>query len=755
MRDTPGNAYCSLMSRFQVPRSRLTEAQTRLYPRRRIGPQAVQGAAGKGWIVALLSFILLGGLTQTAASQPLDGQISSLSGWFHTIWGDRPPQVNEPESSATQVRYGLVDHNGEWTDLAMDETTQRLSGGLLALNRRPVVLEGTWQRLFATSDPSREGGQPGFRVGAIRRLSKFSTQADESAVLEEAAVSGSQRWATILCRFADSTGITPHPKTWFETLMLGGTYPGMEHYWQELSYGQINLGGSLVVGWYNLPQPRSYYIYDRDGNGSVELDHGRAARDCTTVANDDLYFPDLIGVNLVFNQNLDCCAWGGSLTLTLDGQTKSYNVTWLPPWGYENHGVIGHEMGHGFGLPHSSGPYSATYDSRWDVMSDVWDNCWPEHPEYGCIGVHTIAYHKDFLGWVPSVRRYVALPGSNTTIELERLGQPSTTGYLMAKIPLGGSATQFYTVEARQKVGYDGPLPDSAVVIHFVDTTRWDRDAQVVDTDNNGNPNDAGAMWLPGDTFADTANGITVSVLSTTTSGFLVAINYGGSNLQHTLSVTKSGNGTVRTDLPGIDCGPDCEEHYESGTVVNLTAVADTGWLFAGWGGEADCTDGHVTMTRDLTCTAIFTSGPDLTGQFTSLSTTISKGQERVNFGLTVQNLGNQTAVGRFRVAFYLSADSGLDGTDRLLTTQTVRSRSLAPGRGTSLSGRIMLPSPGEGQYLLAVIDSSNLVIESDEGNNLAAASIPSASRRRIGRGATDLALRSPLRQLTSKSGAR
>ncbi|MCZ7624917.1 MAG: hypothetical protein M5R38_02920 [Candidatus Methylomirabilis sp.] len=439
----------------------------------------------------------------------------------------------------------------------------------------------------------------------------------------------------------------------------------------------------------------------------------------------------------------------------MDGQTKSYNVTWLPPWGYENHGVIGHEMGHGFGLPHSSGPYSATYDSRWDVMSDVWDNCWPEHPEYGCIGVHTIAYHKDFLGWVPSVRRYVALPGSNTTIELERLGQPSTTGYLMAKIPLGGSATQFYTVEARQKVGYDGPLPDSAVVIHFVDTTRWDRDAQVVDTDNNGNPNDAGAMWLPGDTFADTANGITVSVLSTTTSGFLVAINYGGSNLQHTLSVTKSGNGTVRTDLPGIDCGPDCEEHYESGTVVNLTAVADTGWLFAGWGGEADCTDGHVTMTRDLTCTAIFTSGPDLTGQFTSLSTTISKGQERVNFGLTVQNLGNQTAVGRFRVAFYLSADSGLDGTDRLLTTQTVRSRSLAPGRGTSLSGRIMLPSPGEGQYLLAVIDSSNLVIESDEGNNLAAASIPSASRRRIGRGATDLALRSPLRQLTSKSGAR
>ena len=700
---------------------------------------APDGPARRRWVVALLQVALLGGLTQTAASQPLDGQISSPSGWFHTVWGDRPPETDEPESLRAMTRYGLIDHEGEWTDLLMDEATVSVPDGILALNRRPVVLHGAWQRLFSASDSALEGSKAYFHVQSIQRQSKFSAQAADAALFEEAAISGSQRWATVLCRFADSTGTTPHPKTWFDTLMLGGSSPGMGHYWQELSSGQINLAGSLVVGWYNLPQPRSYYVYDRNGDGSADLDHGRAARDCAAAANADVYFPDVIGINLVFNQNLDCCAWGGSWTFTLDGQTKSYNVTWLPPWGYENQGVIGHEMGHGFGLPHSSGPYSATYDSRWDVMSNIWGNCSPKHPEYGCIGVHTIAHHKDVLGWIASTRQYVASPGSNATIELERLGQPPAAGYLMAKIPINGSTTQFYTVEVRQHIGYDGTLPGNAVVIHYVDTTRWDRVAQVVDTDGNGNPNDAGAMWLPGDIFTDTVNGIEVSVNSTTANGFLVAINYGGSNPQYTLTVTKSGNGTITTDLPGIHCGADCQGSYESGTVVTLTALADAGWTFSGWSGDADCADSHVTMTRDLTCAAVFTQipRPDLTGQFTSLTKTIYRGQERVNFGLTVVNRGNQPAIGRFSVAFYLSTDGVLDSADTLLMTKSVRTRSLAPSMGTNLSGQITLPLPSEGRYIVAVIDSSNLVIESDEGNNRVAASIPAASGRRTSKGTT------------------
>jgi Bacterial Ig-like domain len=95
----------------------------------------------------------------------------------------------------------------------------------------------------------------------------------------------------------------------------------------------------------------------------------------------------------------------------------------------------------------------------------------------------------------------------------------------MAKIPIPGSTTRFYTVETRRFTGYDGQVPGEAVVIHKVDTTLSDRNARVVDPDGNGDPNDAGAMWLLGETFTDPANGIEVSVTRETESGYGVVIN--------------------------------------------------------------------------------------------------------------------------------------------------------------------------------------------------------------------------------------
>ena len=58
---------------------------------------------------------------------------------------------------------------------------------------------------------------------------------------------------------------------------------------------------------------------------------------------------------------------GGSSTLTPDGQTKTYGDALL----YSGAAIAdyAHEGGHALGLPHSSGPYSRTYDSKWDVMS--------------------------------------------------------------------------------------------------------------------------------------------------------------------------------------------------------------------------------------------------------------------------------------------------------------------------------------------------------------------------------------------------
>ncbi|RPI80366.1 MAG: hypothetical protein EHM41_22875, partial [Chloroflexi bacterium] len=53
-----------------------------------------------------------------------------------------------------------------------------------------------------------------------------------------------------------------------------------------------------------------------------------------------------------------------------------------------------------------------------------------------------------------------------------------------------------------------------------------------------------------------------------------------------------TGNGTVSSNLAGINCGSDCSESYTSGTIVVLTATPTAGSVFSGWSGHSDCNNG-------------------------------------------------------------------------------------------------------------------------------------------------------------------
>ena len=103
----------------------------------------------------------------------------------------------------------------------------------------------------------------------------------------------------------------------------------------------------------------------------------------------------------------------------------------------------------------------------------------------------------------------------------------------------------------------------------------------------------SGQWWVPQSDFPAYGNPMIRAVLSGTES--------------YTLTVSKSGNGTVMSSPSGITCGTDCTEDYAKGTQVTLSASGDD---FSGWSGDCDCSGTDpctITMDQAREVTATFT----------------------------------------------------------------------------------------------------------------------------------------------------
>jgi hypothetical protein len=80
----------------------------------------------------------------------------------------------------------------------------------------------------------------------------------------------------------------------------------------------------------------------------------------------------------------------------------------------------------------------------------------------------------------------------------------------------------------------------------------------------------------------------------------------------YALDVTKTGagSGTVTSSPPGIDCGADCSESFNRGTIVSLTPTPASGSSFGGWSGACTGTGTcQVTMDAGKSVAASFLPG--------------------------------------------------------------------------------------------------------------------------------------------------
>jgi hypothetical protein len=215
------------------------------------------------------------------------------------------------------MKYYLMDESGQRYQLIFMDPNINSSIKLWQLNMNWVIVKVYWA---PSTNIDKENQQ--LIIQSIE-LDLSKSRNDIPGFQEP--ITGPQPWVSILCKFADIS-TEPNPNSYFQN-MYGGSYPGLDHYWREQSYNTINVVGSGSSGWFPLPRPKSYYVYDQNGDGYPELNHGRAVDDCNAVADPYVYYPSYVGINMMFNDNLDCCAWKLA-ELTLDGVTRLWRLTW-------------------------------------------------------------------------------------------------------------------------------------------------------------------------------------------------------------------------------------------------------------------------------------------------------------------------------------------------------------------------------------------------------------------------------------------
>ena len=504
---------------------------------------------------------LFGALVLIAAPA---GAQDVVRGRLHVVW--------DGAARGTEAEYFVVPIDGGAATRLRVSPQVEATGTLLALDRQLVEARVGAARRAA----DQPGSMPEAELLSVSPLALSQRRSDDASIVGPTGPPQILDFVTVLCRFADDPN-SPVNVSEVETVH-GASYPGLRYHYREMSGDPAVMAGSRVVGWYTMPLPRSAYVSGTSSN------FGAVANDCASQAQADVDFSAFHGINLQLNgafstrptAPFDTLSFGGSWTLTLDGVTRSWGVTWLSGLHAKNYVVVHHEVGHAAGWPHSSGDYGQEYDSNWDLMSRGYLRY--ELP-WGWQSVHTIASHKDAVGWIPSARLLDPAPATRASARIARSALPPPTGYLMARVP--GLDGRWYAIEARMPAGLDTPLPGSAIVIHEV---RSGIRSYVVDATMDGNPNDAGAMWTVGEEFTDAAAGVRVRVDAAVADGFDVTITRGWE-----VAVTILGPGEVTSSAPGVGaetCDASCSRLFgERGATILLQATPDAGKAFLGWTG--------------------------------------------------------------------------------------------------------------------------------------------------------------------------
>ncbi len=315
------------------------------------------------------------------------------------------------------------------------------------------------------------------KVRRITEVQPISTTAPPPAV----ALSGEHRLLVVLVETGDSPWPERYTPARYERLVFGKSAASMREYYRENSYGAFDLVGE-VVGPVRVPGRMTDYAYAQTGgdprgvHALIQAAMKSAAKKVDLKAYDthdvhgrprkDGIVDHVMVIYAERTGNFDGFSpiWPhrGSIQVDLDGGMRVASYTVM------NHaarlGVYVHEFGHDLGLPDL---YDRDYTSHgageWCTMAS---GSWAGDAEQP---LHFSAWAKARLGWIqPTV---IAKPVQNFAV-------PSSSERPFAlRIPIGAiDSPEYFLVENRRRVGFDGKLPAEGLVVWHIDESKGDND---------------------------------------------------------------------------------------------------------------------------------------------------------------------------------------------------------------------------------------------------------------------------------------
>ena len=353
--------------------------------------------------------------------------------------------------------------------------------------------------------------------------------------------SGAVSTLVIMVNFQDN----PSAQPWTTATVQNMVFTQTSNFDMENSFQHTWLTGD-VAGWFTVPV------------NSTNCD-------TSTVKSSALSAAQAAGYNLssyshfvyLMSSNTGCSAWWGQATVGggdvwINGQ---YNIAVH---------VFAHEMGHNFGLYHAH-----TVDCGTQVMcnsgnfSDYGDG-------FDTMGAssysspHFDAFHKEQLGWLNggSGLPPITTVTSSGTYQLSPTEVQDSNPKAL-KILQSGSSNTYYYVELRQAQGFDSFLSNysdvmGGVVFHSASPSNTNS-SDLLDLTPSSPASFSHPALVTGQSYTDSATGITVTPVS---------VSITGASVQVTL-----GTGVCTPANPSLTVSPAQSQWVNAGGSANFTAT--------------------------------------------------------------------------------------------------------------------------------------------------------------------------------------